>query len=137
MKQTAKLKTLVLSMAVAGSSIAALAPATTQAGVSGNIGLVNQYIFRGIEQSGSATAQAGLDYEHESGGYVGVWGSEVGDNQGLEYDLYGGWSGEFSGVSVGLGATLYNYTKDLSKDDNAFDTAYQEVNLSVGYISLP
>lgn len=134
MKQTAKLKTLVLSMAVAGSSLAVLAPASVQAGVTGNVGVVSDYIFRGIPQNGtSAAAQGGIDYESDSGLYAGVWGSNVGPNAGLEYDLYGGWGGEFSGVSLGAGFTLYNYTKDSSSDTNAFDTSYTEFNFSAAY----
>ncbi len=134
MKHAFKMKSLVLSMAIAGSSVAALAPATTQAGVSGNIGMVSQYIFRGIAQSGgAAAAQAGVDYEHDSGVYAGLWTSEVGPGMGLEYDVYAGYGTELSGVTLGAGFTIYNYTKDLSKDSSAFDTGYQEVNLSVGY----
>ena len=134
MKHAFKLKSLALSMAIAGSSVAALAPATTQAGVTGNVGIVSDYIFRGIAQNGtSAAAQGGIDYEHESGAYAGVWASNVGPGAGLEYDLYGGWAGEVSGLALGAGVTLYNYTKDSSKDSNAWDTSYTEFNLSVGY----
>lgn len=135
MKQTTKLKTLVLSMAVAGSSIAALAPATVQAGVSGNVGVVSQYIFRGIPQSGgTAAAQGGIDYESESGIYAGIWASEVADDVAgsdeLEYDLYGGWSGEVSGIGLSAGVTLYRYTEEV------FDKEYDEVNLSASFGDL-
>jgi uncharacterized protein (TIGR02001 family) len=138
MKHTTKLKTLVLSMAIAGSSTMALMPLSAQAGVSANIGVVSQYIFRGIQQNGnSPAAQGGLDYAHDSGFYVGIWGSTVGakgkENSDIEYDIYGGWSGEFSGVSMGAGVTLYNYGKDVTKDANAWDTSYQELNFSLGY----
>lgn len=133
MKQTTKLKTLVLSIAVAGSSIAALAPATVQAGVSGNVGVVSQYIFRGLPQSnGAAAAQAGVDYENDSGIYLGLWGSEVTNDEGgeLEYDVYGGWSGEVSGVGLSAGVTLYRYTEEL------WDKSYDEVNLSASFGNL-
>ncbi|MBE0493673.1 MAG: hypothetical protein IBX48_04960 [Thiomicrospira sp.] len=131
MKQIAKLKTLVLSMAMAGSSLAVLAPATVQAGVTGNVGLVSQYIFRGAPQSAGAAAQAGLDYEHESGAYLGLWASDVDDKatgaNELEYDIYGGYETELSGVTLGAGFTLYRYTQE------EFDTPYDEVNLWAGY----
>ncbi|WP_029935790.1 TorF family putative porin [Thiomicrospira pelophila] len=127
MKQTAKLKTLVLSMAMAGSSLAVLAPASVQAGVTGNAGLVSQYIFRGLPQSaGAAAAQAGVDYENESGIYAGLWASEVQDDE-IEYDVYGGWSGEVSGVGLSAGVTLYRYTEEV------WDKEYDEVNLSASY----
>lgn len=126
MKQTAKLKTLVLSMAIAGSSVAVIAPASVQAGVTGNAGVVSQYIFRGAPQSAGAAAQAGLDYEHESGAYLGLWSSQVDDNE-LEYDIYGGYETELSGVTLGAGFTLYRYTQEV------FDTPYDEINLWAGY----
>jgi uncharacterized protein (TIGR02001 family) len=134
MKHAFKLKSLALSMAIAGSSVAALAPATTQAGVSGNVGVVSQYIFRGVPQSQGAAAQAGIDYGHESGAYVGLWGSQVGgidsngdDSRELEYDVYGGYETEMSGVTLGAGFTFYRYTQEV------FDSKYDEVNLWAGY----
>lgn len=134
MKHAFKMKSLVLSMAIAGSSVAALAPATTQAGVTGNVGIVSDYIFRGIAQNGtSAAAQGGIDYEHDSGVYAGIWASNVGPGAGLEYDIYAGYGTEISGLTLGAGFTLYNYTKDSSKDSNAWDTSYTEFNLSAGY----
>jgi len=125
MKKTFTLKSLALSLVVAGAASVAIVPATSQAGVSANIGMVSNYVFRGVEQTESASASAGLDYESDSGFYLGTWTADV--EQGLEYDLYGGWAGEFSGVSLGLGATGYYYT------DSAFDSSYEEANLSLGY----
>lgn len=126
MKKTFQLKSLLLSMAVAGSAAMAVMPATSQAGVSANIAGSSMYIFRGIDQNGEmASASAGLDYESDSGIYIGTWAAKV--DTGLEYDIYGGWSGSFGDVSVGLGATAYRYT------DAAFDKPYTEVNASLGY----
>lgn len=127
MKMTT-LKSALISAMVAGSSMMAIAPATAQAGVSANAGMVTNYVFRGIEQTESASASAGLDYEHESGFYAGTWVADVED--GLEYDLYAGWGGSFGDVSLGLGVTGYYYT------DDAFDDTYQEMNLSIGYDML-
>ena len=98
MKMTA-LKTAILSAVVAGSSMMAIAPATAQAGVSANAGMVSNYVFRGVEQTESASASAGLDYEHESGFYIGTWAADV--EAGLEYDLYAGWSGNLGPISAG------------------------------------
>jgi uncharacterized protein (TIGR02001 family) len=123
--KTLKLKTLALSLAVAGAASVAVVPAVSQAGASANIGMVSNYVFRGIEQTESASASAGLDFENDSGFYIGTWAADV--EKGLEYDLYAGWAGEFEGVSLGLGATGYYYT------DTAFDSPYEEVNASIGY----
>jgi len=110
--------------------LVALALGATQPAVaadfSANIGMMSDYIFRGVKQNTSASAFAGLDYEN-SGFYVGTWAAEVGD--GLEYDLYGGYGGSFGDFSYGVGYTGYFYTDD-------FDDTYQELNLSVGYSIL-
>ena len=121
-----KLKVLSLSAAVAS----AIVSASATAGVSGNVGFVSDYYFRGAVQS-DATASAGVDYEHDSGVYAGVWAADVGGHgaasasEGIEYDLYAGFSGEASGVSYTVGYNTYNYTGD-------FDTYYGELYLSAG-----
>jgi len=119
------IKALTLGAAV--SSV--LMSTTAIADVSGNIGFVSDYYFRGVQQA-EASASAGVDFEHESGIYAGVWGADVGGHsgasQGIEYDLYFGYGGEISGFSYGLGYTGYYYTGD-------FDTEYTEVNLTAGY----
>lgn len=87
---------------------------------SANIGFATDYIFRGISQTGHDPAvQGGLDYAHDSGFYLGVWGSNVGwieDYQGyasgnMEFDFYGGFGGGFDGTDVtyDLGAIQYYY----------------------------
>jgi uncharacterized protein (TIGR02001 family) len=97
---------------------------TVSAEVSANIGVVSQYHFRGIQQTTGASTSAGLDYS-EGGFYLGTWAADVAD--GLEVDLYGGYGIELdNGLSLGLGATTYQYTGD-------FDSAYNEVNLSAGF----
>ena len=100
-----------------------LAPAVSMAEVSANIGFVSNYIFRGIYQAPSS-ASAGIDYEHDSGFYIGTWGADVGD--GLETDVYFGYGGDVAEFSWDVGFTGYYYT-DL------FDDTYTEVNLSLGY----
>lgn len=93
-------------------------------GLSGNIGVVSQYFFRGIAQTTTASASAGLDYE-KGGFYAGTWAADVQD--GIEIDFYAGYGIETeSGVSLGAGFTTYQYTGD-------FDSAYNELNLSAGY----
>ncbi len=99
-----------------------LVPALGLAEVTANLGMVNDYIFRGVYQENSS-AFAGIDYAADSGFYVGTWGADVGD--GLETDLYLGYGGEIGMVSWGVGYTGYFYTDD-------FDDTYQELNLSLG-----
>ena len=95
---------------------------------SANIGFQSDYYFRGIFQK-SASAQGGLDYEHDSGFYVGTWVADVGGDiagDGLEVDLYGGWGGSSGDFSYGIGFTGYYYTGE-------FDDTYEEINLNLGY----
>ena len=99
-----------------------LATATAQADLSGNLGYMSEYHFRGILQKVSSVS-GGLDYE--SGGfYVGSWAADVGD--GLEVDGYFGYGTQVGDVDLSVGYTGYFYTGD-------FDDTYQEINLGAGF----
>ena len=100
-----------------------LAPAVSMADVSANIGMVSDYLYRGIYQE-DASASAGIDYENDNGFYIGTWGADVGD--GIETDLYFGYGGEVGDFNWGVGYTGYYYTDD-------FDDTYTEINLGIGY----
>ena len=46
--------------------------------VSANIGVVSNYVWRGITQTDDkAAVQGGVDYSHSSGFYAGTWVSNV------------------------------------------------------------
>ncbi len=112
--------TLVSAVILATSGIGQIAYAE----VSANVGVVSQYHFRGIQQTTGPSASVGIDYE-DGGFSLGSWAADVDD--GLEVDVYASYSFELeSGLSLGFGATSYQYTGD-------FDSAYNEVNLSAGY----
>ena len=84
-----------------------------------NVGVVSDYRFRGIAQSATNPAlQAGVDFAHKSGFYLGAWGSNIswikdyaGATEGsLEIDLYGGYKGELSkDFTYDLGVIGYQY----------------------------
>ncbi|MCB1612408.1 MAG: TorF family putative porin, partial [Xanthomonadales bacterium] len=39
-----------------------------------NVGIVSDYVFRGVSQTNEGPAfQAGMDYTHDSGFHAGVW----------------------------------------------------------------
>lgn len=87
------------------------------AGVSGSIGGVSNYVWRGVSQTdGSAAIQASLGAE--AGGFYGsVWGSQVdfGDAINAEVDIQIGFSaGDKIGIDVG--AISYNYLDHYSAD---------------------
>lgn len=84
-----------------------------------NVGAVSDYRFRGMAQTSFNPAlQAGVDFAHKGGFYVGAWGSNVswikdyaGASDGsLEIDLYGGYKGEISkDFTYDLGLITYQY----------------------------
>ena len=123
-----KIKSAVLGSVVAAT--ATLAPITASAegefSVSGNAGILSDYIFRGIPQD-SGVGNGGLDLEGY-GFYLGTWVADVG--AGVEYDLYGGYIydhalSDTSNIYGGVGYTSYQYSDD-------FDDEYNEVNLYAG-----
>lgn len=79
--------------------------------VSGGIAVVSDYRFRGVSLSDKDFAvQPFITVSHESGFYVGVWGSNVASNPGddVEVDLYAGFSGG-DAVTYDISATYYVY----------------------------
>jgi uncharacterized protein (TIGR02001 family) len=100
--------------------------------ISANVALTTDYVWRGVSQTDNGPAiQGGFDYAHESGVYVGVWGSNVdfgpAVDSNVEVDLYGGYATEFDGgVSLDVGFIHYDYP---SESDNDFEELY----LGLGY----
>lgn len=82
-----------------------------------NVGIVSDYLFRGVSQThGKPAIQAGVDYAFPNGFYVGAWGSTItwvkdwlGDGS-FEVDLYGGYKGEIAkDLGFDVGFIAYNY----------------------------
>lgn len=98
--------------AVAGAQSA---PAASPHSFTGNISLVSNYKFRGINQTaGKPALQGGFDYAHTSGVYLGNWNSNVSEGAGfpaanLEMDFYGGWKKAFGDFGLDVGAIYYYY----------------------------
>jgi uncharacterized protein (TIGR02001 family) len=112
---------LIAAGVIAGASMSA--PVMAE-GPSMNVNFTNDYIWRGVTQSGNKAAiQGGLDWEKDKLSW-GVWGSSV--TAGSEIDVYGSYN--FGPVSVG--AIYYYY-------DQAGGSFY-EVNAGgdVGPVSL-
>ena len=90
---------------------------------SANIGYASEYYFRAVPQN-TSSASGGVDYEADSGFYIGTWAADVGD--GLEVDGYFGYGTSVGDVDLSIGYTGYFYTGD-------FDTEYHEINLGAGF----
>ncbi|MCG2594490.1 TorF family putative porin [Ramlibacter sp. XY19] len=116
-----KLKQAVLAAASLLASGVVLAQAAATAPepdytASVNVGVVSDYRYRGISQSRLKPAlQAGADFAHKSGFYIGTWGSSIkwiedaGGDANMEVDLYGGYKFNAGPVAVDVGALRYFY----------------------------
>ncbi|AYO80403.1 TorF family putative porin [Sphingobium yanoikuyae] len=106
--------------------------------VTGSVGLVSDYRFRGVSQSDRGMAiQGGLTATHESGVYVGTWGSNLSGwgtfgGANMELDLFAGYAiplGD-SGATLDLGLTWYMYPSGADKTD--FAEPYVKLSSQVG-----
>jgi len=110
------------------SSIPAAAYAVD--GLSANVGVTNNYLWRGLEQTkGQAAVSGGIDYEHQSGFYIGTWTSNADWSEGMTYelDVYGGYSGEMNDLAYDIGFVHYAYPDSISNTD------FTELNASVSF----
>jgi uncharacterized protein (TIGR02001 family) len=111
-------KILILPLFMTGAAISSAASAQTEpAGsitVSASVDLVNDYRFRGLSRTGGDLAiQPSVHVSHESGVYVGAWGSNVDDMPSggdIEVDIYAGYVTEIaSGTDLDVGVTYYTF----------------------------
>ena len=105
---------LAISALSALSLSAPVAAQDAEKNWSGNINLVSQYRFRGIDQSwGQPALQGGVDYKNPNGWYAGAWASTISPRSYAgghsELDLYGGYNGKISD-DWSYTAGLYAYT---------------------------
>ncbi|MET0370586.1 MAG: TorF family putative porin [Sphingobium sp.] len=93
--------------------------------ITGSVGLVSDYRFRGFTQNlENAAVQGGITATHESGFYVGTWGSSVNlyGPSNTEIDLFAGYSTEVSpGVTVDAGVLYYLYPNKTSEATDFFE----------------
>lgn len=115
------LSSSILVLALCGASVAAVGQTAAEpaSSLSFNVGVTSDYRYRAISQASFKPAvQAGIDFTHPSGVYLGAWASNVswikdyvGATDGTtEMDVYGGYKGEItSGVGFDVGAITYQY----------------------------
>ncbi|WP_157218526.1 TorF family putative porin [Flavisphingomonas formosensis] len=108
--------------------------------VSGSVGLVSDYRFRGVSQSDKNFAiQGGITVSHASGFYVGTWGSNLAGwgtfgGANMELDLFGGYKRSFGGATVDVGLTWYMYPGGADNTD--FAEPYVKVSGTIGPVNL-
>ena len=143
------LKSLLLTAVLGGGTLSS--PAFAQEAeeeakaitLSGSAAIVSDYRFRGISQTDKNFAvQAGLTASHESGVYVGVWGSSIDDYVAAggdqEIDLIAGFKKSIGDTTVDVGAIYYFYpgAEQLLPGYNSdFAEFYGSVTQAIGPVS--
>ena len=148
------MRTSIFGLMAAPIALLAAAPAyaqdaeesTSSVSVSANVALTSDYRFRGVSLSdGNIAVQGGIDVAHDSGFYIGTWGSSlasvddtapfddgtgtvisspIGNYGAMELDIYAGWSGEVaSGVTFDVGLLYYIYPDALNTTTLSVATA--------------
>jgi uncharacterized protein (TIGR02001 family) len=117
-----------LALAQSAPAPAAAPAPTPEHSFTYNVGLVTDYRYRGISQSGLNPAlQGGVDYAHKSGFYLGAWGSTIswitdfnpGKSGRVEIDLYGGYKGSAGSINYDVGMLQYWYAgNDINPNAN-------------------
>lgn len=107
--------------------------------VTGSVGVVTDYRFRGVSLSGGDPAiQGGFTLTHESGFYAGTWGSSIDDGGSdiygdVELDLFAGWSGALSdAVGLDVGVVYYAYPTNASGFDAEYFEPYGTLSSTLG-----
>ena len=120
------MKLLKLSLAAALAVTVAFAQESkSDIGVSANVAITSNYVWRGMTQTDNSPAiQGGFDIDYK-GIYAGVWGSNINfgdDESSMELDLYVGYSNEIAGLTYDLGYVQFTYPND--SDALNFGEAY-------------
>ncbi len=109
--------------------------------VSGSVSLTSDYRFRGVSQSDKEMAiQGGITIAHESGFYVGTWGSNLAGwgtfgGANMELDLIGGFKTPIGGGgTLDVGVTWYMYPGGADKTD--FAEPYVKLSGTTGPVTL-
>lgn len=163
---------LVCASAAFGPNLAAAAeptPAAEPYTLTGHVDLVSAYYLRGATttygnsrqglgnagadapESSNPALQWGMDFSHESGWYLGYWGSQINysyerlgqsyedrsitnfqSNKSIENDLYGGYTGKTGDFGYTLGLTGYYYIHGKHADalETKLGVSYKDFGLN-------
>ena len=134
--------------AVTALGTATLAPGVASAELTGNAGVMSEYLFRGLPQTTGPSVYGGVDYAHDSGFYAGTWAATInfgagsaGDaaigGAGTEVDFYTGFSGG-DAVTYDVGFIYYLYTEEDEQDmpDPSYNTPEVYGSLGFGPVSV-
>ena len=123
-----------------------LTAGSASAEVSGSVAVVSDYLFRGVTQTSEKPAlQGGITWTHDSGFYVGGWGSSISwlsdadpdVSSQVELDMFAGYTGKFGQSEFGydVGLNYYGYPGDYPAGFNDPDTLELYFGLSWKFLS--
>lgn len=122
----------ILKGSLCGLFVAMGASGAALAETAFSVGAGTSYTFHGIKQTydrdggDSPHVFAAVDWTG-SGVYAGAWATNTGrsDDNGIEYDIYGGWRPVVGAVTLDVGATFYGFTDSrlgtVSSDSNTLE----------------
>ena len=131
---------ILVSSAVATPAFAQEEEASPPVTVSGSVGLVSDYRFRGVSQSDEGMAlQGGFTIGHESGFYVGTWGSNLAGwgtfgGPNLELDIFAGYATKIGDADIDVGVTWFMYPSGADETD--FFEGYAKISGTAGPVTL-
>jgi len=130
MKMKNKAIAAFMGLGMLGMAVGAT-EAQAEGGISGDIGIYSQYMWRGVQQTQNASVQGDLGADITDGLSANVWFAAPGGNNAAagnvtEFDWTIDYSGEVGGLSYSLGYVYYSYLNNA-----AINTG--EVYAGVGY----
>lgn len=108
--------------------------------ITGSATLASDYRFRGVSQSDEGMAiQGGFTINHESGAYIGTWGSNLAGwgtfgGSSMELDIYAGYKLPVGEGTLDLGGTWFMYPSGADITD--FVEFYAKLGGTVGPVGL-
>lgn len=128
-------KAAVLMLSATAAPGLAQEEASEPISISGSAGIASQYRFRGVSLSDEDLAvQAGLSVSHDSGFYVGTWGSNLAGfgtfgGSNIELDVYGGYRATIGAATLDAGLLWYLYP---GTDGTDYGEPYVSLALPLG-----
>ena len=128
--------------AATSGAYAADAKSSPYGSFSGNVTFTNDYVFRGYSLSNQHPAvQGSLTWEHPSGFFAGVWGSNLSNSgDGLEMDWSAGYAGSMDKFSYSATIVYYTYPWSNASDEYwegivqaGYDFGFMSADAGVGY----
>lgn len=120
----------MLLIRITAAAVLLASPAVFAGTLTGNVGVVSDYMFRGLDQSANGAAvQGGVDYGFDNGIYTGLWVTNAALAGGNEADVYAGYGMTLGAFKLDFGAIYYLFSED-TEQGTAPNTDYAEIYAS-------